>query len=350
MVVSYVYPIRLEASLHETIWGGRKLERDGWKQLPDGDVAIGEAWETEITTLVQNGSRKGETLGTLVDEWGPSLLGEQVVAIFGLRFPLLAKFIDANANLSVQVHPEDTYAAQRESGKLGKTEFWYILAAEPGAKVVYGFEHDTHRSEVQSAIEQATLETLLHEEPVFAGDVVFVPAGIVHAICCGVMLYELQEYSDITYRMYDYGRLTASGKPRELHIERSLDVSQYKAAHHVKTKPVMLPGDSGYEERCLVACRYFITRELLLKEGACVQRNTPGSCVILSSLGAEIRVSYGNAFAYCETLSRGQTMIIPAALGTYRIEGSGVLLLSYVPSLDDAAWSAWQSMNSNRDT
>ena len=345
LVVLHVYPIRLEASLHETIWGGRKLERDEWKQLPDGDVVIGEAWETEISTLVQNGPYTGKTLSTLVDEWGPSLLGEQAMAIFGLRFPLLAKFIDANANLSVQVHPEDTYAALHEGGKFGKTEFWYILAAEPGAKIVYGFAHDTQRYTVQQAIEQVTLEELLHEEPVFAGDVVFVPAGTIHAIGSGVLLYELQEYSDVTYRMYDYGRLSASGKPRELHIKQSLDVSHYDAAHHAKAKPVVLTSGPGYEERCLVACRYFVTRELLLKEGASIQRETKGSCIILSSLGAEIQVRYGNELAHSEILARGQTMILPAALGTYCIEGSGTLLFSYVPAADDAAWSVWQSEN-----
>ncbi|GAC1393352.1 MAG: class I mannose-6-phosphate isomerase [Ktedonobacteraceae bacterium] len=345
MVVPHFYPIRLEASLHETIWGGRKLERDGWKQLPDGNIAIGEAWETEINTIVQNGSHKGETLSKLVAEWGPSLLGEHALAIFGPRFPLLAKFIDANANLSVQVHPEDSYAAQHEGGKLGKTEFWYILAAEPGAKVIYGFTQNTHREAVQRAIKKVTLETLLHEEPVFAGDVVFVPAGTVHAICSGVMLYELQEYSDVTYRMYDYGRLTASGTPRELHVKQSLDVSQYNAAHHIKAKPVILRGGSDYEERCLVACRYFVTREILLKERGSIHRSTTGSCIILSSLGAEIRVHYGNAFAQSEVLSRGQTMVLPAALGAYRIEGSGALLFSYVPAVDDEAWTAWQKEN-----
>lgn len=345
LVVLHVYPIRLEASLHETIWGGRKLEREKWKQLPDGDVAIGEAWETEISTIVQNGPHAGKTLSTLVDEWGPSLLGEQAMAIFGPRFPLLAKFIDANANLSVQVHPEDTYAALHEGGKLGKTEFWYILAAEPDAKIVYGFKHDTQREAVQHAIERVKLEELLHEEPVSAGDIVFVPAGTVHAICCGVLLYELQEYSDVTYRMYDYGRLTPSGQPRELHVERSLDVSHYTAAHHVKAKPVVLSGGTGYEERCLVACRYFVTRELLLKEGASVQRDTADSCIILSSLGAEVRVHYGTALAQSESLVRGQTMILPAALGTYRIEGSGALLFSYVPTADDTALLAWQRAN-----
>lgn len=342
----HIYPIRLEASLHETLWGGRTLQDAGWKKLPDGDVAIGEAWETEISTRVQNGPAQGDPLSKLVAEWGVALLGEQAIAVFGPRFPLLAKFIDARANLSVQVHPDDTYAAQHEGGKLGKTEFWYVLAAEPHAKIVYGFAHLTTRSDVRHAIEQTTLETLLHEEPVFAGDVVFVPAGTVHAICSGVLLYELQEYSDVTYRMYDYGRLTAAGKPRELHVERSLDVAHYTASHQVKAKPVALVGGPRYEERCLVACRYFVTRELLLQEQGSVERSTDGSCVILSSVGATLQVHYGDGFAYSEALKRGQTMVLPAALGAYRMTGSGALLFSYVPRSDDAAWAAWQDVNS----
>src|SRR5438270_317886 len=257
-----MHPIRLEASLHETIWGGRRLERDGWKRLPAGGIAIGEAWETEVSTVVQNGPYAGQTLGELVELLGPALLGEEVMAIFGRRFPLLAKFIDANAQLSVQVHPGDAYAATHEEGKLGKTEFWYILAAEPNATVIYGFKDPTTRAEVQRAIQEVTLETLLHEEQVVAGDVIFVPAGTVHAIGSGVMLYELQEYSDLTYRMYDYGRLTAAGTPRPLHIERSLDVSCYEPAHPIKVKPVLLKEDPAYKDLCLVACRYFVTREL----------------------------------------------------------------------------------------
>jgi len=344
-----VYPIRLEASLHETIWGGRRLERDGWKQLPPGDIAIGEAWETEINTLVQNGPYAGKTLGNLVTAMGPQLLGEQVIAILGPRFPLLAKFIDANAQLSVQVHPDDNYAALHEGGKLGKTEFWYILAAEPGAKIIHGFKTPTSRAAVHAAIHNVTLDQLLHEETVQAGDVIFVPAGTVHAIGSGVMLYELQQYSDITYRMYDYGRLTASGQPRELHIERSLDVAHYCVSPRVKVRPVALAGGPGYEDRCLVACRYFVTRELLLKDHASIAssllHNTNASCIILTSLGAEIRVHYGKELRQCETLSNGQTMVLPAALGEYRIEGNGTLLLSYVPTPDDEALRLWQTRN-----
>lgn len=121
--MTYCYPLHLRASLHETIWGGRRLERDGWKQIPPGDIAIGESWETEISNVVQNGLYAGKTLGTLVEELGVSLLGKQAFAIFGQRFPLLAKFIDANAQLSVQVHPEDSYAAHYEGGNWGKQSF-----------------------------------------------------------------------------------------------------------------------------------------------------------------------------------------------------------------------------------
>ena len=337
-----IHPIRLEASLHETIWGGRRLERDGWKSLPPGDILIGESWETEISTVAQNEPYKGKTLGTLVEELGPALLGKQAIALFGHRFPLLAKFIDANDKLSVQVHPDDTYAAQHEHGKLGKTEFWYVLAAEPGATIVLGFKAPTTRTQVQQAIEQITLDTLLHQEIVQAGDVIFVPAGTVHAIGRGVMLYELQEYSDITYRMYDYGRLTAAGVPRELHIERSLDVSHYGVSPRVKVHPVQLKGGPGYAERCLAACRYFVTRQLTFKQidsdYGYMNGRTAGSCIILTSLGADVQVCHGNSLEWNEHLVRGQTMVLPAALGDYRIEGTGLLLLSYVPLPGDEAW------------
>lgn len=354
--MQYLHPIRLQASLHETIWGGRRLERDHWKALPAGGVPVGEAWETEVSTVAQNGPYAGRTLGQLVEALGADLLGEQAIAIFGSRFPLLAKFLDANAKLSVQVHPDDQYAARYEHGKLGKTEFWYILDAEPGACIVHGFKAPTTPQEVAQAINTTTLEDLLHEEPVAPGDVIFVPAGTVHAIGSGVLLYELQEYSDITYRMYDYGRLTSEGKPRELHIERSLDVCHYGPSTKVKMEPVLLADERGYRDRCLVACPYFVTREVTLKASehdgtpagqptSFLQRKTTGSCLILSSLGAEIQVHYGNELALCESLSRGETMVLPAKLGEYRIEGAGKLLYSYVPGPDDSAWQQWAERN-----
>jgi mannose-6-phosphate isomerase len=349
-----LYPIRLAASLHETIWGGRRLERDGWKSLPPGDIFIGEAWETEISTIAQNEPYRGKTLGTLVEELGSALLGKRAISIFGHRFPLLVKFIDANDRLSVQVHPDDTYAVLHEGGKLGKTEFWYILAAEPGATIIHGFKSSTTRTEVHEAIQHASLEQLLHEETVQVGDVIFVPAGTVHAIGRGVMLYELQEYSDITYRMYDYGRLTATGTPRQLHIEQSLAVSHYDVSPRVKVMPVRLAVEPGYEELCLAACKYFVTRELTFRPEngrlGYAEGKTEESCIILSSLGAEVEVHFGTSFTGSERLSRGETMVLPAALGSYRIEGTGRLLLSYVPTPDDKAWRLWEAKNAVKGT
>ncbi len=345
----HLHPIRLEASLHATIWGGQRLHNDGWKRVPTQEAQIGEAWETEISTVAQNGLYAGKTLGALVEELGTALLGEQVVAIFGQRFPLLAKFVDAHASLSVQVHPDDAFAAQFEGGKLGKTEFWYILAAEPGATIVHGFKQTTSSAQVRRAIEEVALEELLHEEEVTAGDIVFVPAGTVHAIGGGILLYELQEYSDITYRIYDYGRLTAAGTPRELHIERSLTVSRYSVSPHIKAKPVQLSGGESYSERCLAACRYFVAREILLGGNAGLPAFMPGqtaqSCIILSSLGAELQVGYGDNLECVETLARGQTMVLPARLGAYCLAGSGKLMLSYVPTTDDEAWCLWEAQN-----
>ena len=342
-----MYPIRLQASLHETIWGGRRLERDEWKELPPGGIAIGEAWETEINTIAQNAPYRGKTLGQLVQEYGVDLLGSRVIAIFGHRFPLLAKFIDANARLSVQVHPDDRYAAQHEPGKLGKTEFWYVLDAAPGASIIHGFTSPTSRAEVQRAIESATLENLLAETPVAPGDVIFVPAGTVHAIGSGVLLYELQEYSDITYRMYDYGRLTAAGTPRELHVLQSLDVSNYDRSPRVKVRPVSLAGGPGYTERCIVACPYFVSREVVLQDTSISngykKLQNGSSCIILTVLGGNVQVCSGETLQHSEALMRGQTVVLPASTGKYSLAGEGTCLISYVPEADDEAWAAWQA-------
>ncbi len=344
-----MHPIRLQASFHETIWGGKRLALDGWKPLANGEVLIGEAWETETSTIAQNEPYTGKTLGELVKTYGEALLGKQAIDLYGPRFPLLAKFIDANAKLSVQVHPNDQYAAEFEAGKLGKTECWYILDAAPGASIIHGFISSTTREHVRAAIESFTLESLLEVVPVSAGDVIFVPAGTVHAIGEGVMLYELQEYSDLTYRMYDYGRLTAAGMPRELHIERSLDVSHYYRSPRIKAQPVELPGTSAHHDRCLVACRYFVLRELTLGQGTAedgyMNSETGASCVILTSLDAPVQIRYGVSHEGCLTLARGQTAVLPAALGAYCVEGRDRVLLSYVPAPGDEAWQAWEKAN-----
>ena len=337
-----LHPIHLQASLHETIWGGQNLARFAGKSLPPG-TKIGESWETEIGNQAINPPYQGRLLRELVEQLGEALLGSQTIAIFGPRFPLLAKFLDAQDKLSVQVHPGDEYARQHENGKLGKTEAWYILHADPGAALIHGLSRAVTREEVQQAISSVTLESLVHDEPVQAGDVVFVPAGTVHAIGAGIILYELQEYSDVTYRLYDYGRLTAEGKPRELHIGRSLDVMHYEPTNTHKMQPVVLnDAGNGNLHRCLVACRYFVLEELAF-QGPLSGTTSPTSCQILSLLDGECTLRSGGDDALL--LGKGATVVLPAQLGAYTLEGSSCRLLrSYVPTPDDDLlrrfWSA----------
>jgi mannose-6-phosphate isomerase len=333
-------PLQLCGSLHETIWGGRNLERFAGKRLPPG-VRIGESWETATDSLVVNQPFAGQTLDEVVRQLGRALLGTQPIAIVGPRFPLLAKFIDAQDKLSVQVHPDDAYAAQHEGGKLGKTEAWYILYAEPGASLVYGWRRPTSPAEVQHAIATVTLDELLHYEPVQAGDVVFVPAGTVHAIGAGIMLYELQEYSDVTYRLYDYGRLDANGKPRDLHVAQSLAVMRYEPATQVKVRPLPLEHSAARRRRVLVACRYFVMEEIELT-GSLIERTDGSSCSIISILaGAATLQSSHDAISLA--LALGDTCVIPAEAGEYHLESQNCRLLrAWVPGADDPLIQRWQ--------
>jgi len=340
-------PIKLRASLHTTIWGGRRLATLAGKAIPE-DALIGESWETALDAIAENAPYEGETLGALTERYGEALIGSRAVAVFGERFPLLTKFIDAHQWLSVQVHPDDAYANEHEGGKLGKTETWYILHAEPGAQIVYGVKRPVTRDEVRQAIEETRLETLLNHVEARAGDVIFVPAGTVHAIGAGVALYELQEYSDITYRLYDYGRLQANGQPRELHVERALDVMRTTPHAVVHVRPITCGAPSdGYMRRTLVGCRYFVMDELTLDglAKAAIGEVTPASCQIVTVLegAAEIAGQTEDGVR----LGVGETAVLPATMGAWRIHSTGNeqarIMRSYVPTESDPALLAWQA-------
>ncbi len=332
-------PLLLEGKLHETIWGGRHLAMVAGKPVPVGAM-VGESWETEVGSRVRNPPLTGETLGVLVDRYGESLLGWRAVDVFGRRFPLLTKFIDARQWLSVQVHPDDAYAAAREGGKLGKTECWYVLHAEPGAQLVYGLRRPVTREEVRAAIAETRLEDLLCTMEAHAGDVLFVPAGTVHAIGAGIVVYELQEYSDVTYRLYDYGRVDADGHQRELHIERALDVMDYSPPVSVRFSPVALPASEGLAERhALAACVYFVLEELRLAGGLDAPARA-SSCEIVTVLEGSAWLSAGDSRM---ALEHGDTAVIPASVNGYLLEGRGTRVVrSYVPTADDAIVSRWQ--------
>ena len=332
-------PIALTSSLHETLWGGQSLAELAGKSLPP-DVRIGESWETELANVARNSPYTGRTLGELGTTYGTRLYGERAVEVLGERFPLLAKFIDARQQLSVQVHPDDVYAAVHEDGKLGKTEVWYIRHAEPGGSIVYGVREPTSAADVRAAIAANRLEELLRVEEVRAGDVIFVPAGTVHAIGAGVVLYELQEYSDITYRLYDYGRLQDDGRPRALHLESALAVMRFTPNTSPRVRPVMRPPSDGRTRRVLAACRYFVLEEILL-DGAVTGSTDAASCEIVTMLGGGLTLS--SAAGACD-LRRGETAVLPAVLGAYRIVGTAARFMrAYVPREDDGSWHAWRA-------
>ncbi|HZC79211.1 MAG TPA: class I mannose-6-phosphate isomerase, partial [Ktedonobacterales bacterium] len=240
-----------------------------------------------------------------------------------------------------QVHPDDAYAVRHEHGKLGKTETWYVLHAEPGAQLIYGFAHATSSDEVRRAIESTRLEPLLHSFAPRPGDVIFVPPGTVHAIGGGILLYELQEYSDVTYRLYDYGRVQADGTPRELHVARALEVLRYGPAAEVRAMPLEgVPYGADGSRRVLVACRYFVEEELHVA-GEVADTTTPASCQILTCLGGACTIAAGGAAV---RLRLGETVMLPAALGAYTLHGEQAQLMrAYVPEERDPLLDAWQA-------
>lgn len=331
-------PMKLQASLHETIWGGQRLRDLAGKALP-GAQLIGESWETAVDSQIVEGPLAGGSLGAAVEAYGAAILGAQAVAVYGVRFPLLAKFLDAQQWLSVQTHPDDVYAAQYEGGKLGKTEAWYILDAAPGAQIIYGVKRSVTRDEVRAAVEATQLEELLQTVEVAAGDVIFVPAGTVHAIGPGVALYELQEYSDITYRLYDYGRLQASGKPRELHVERALDVMCYEPSPAVKVRPCVINADDATERRTLVACDYFVEEEIRIRERFTYEVNHASLQILTVLEGACVLRSGGDSLMRLEL---GETAVLPAGMGAYALEGASRLIRAYVPEPGDEALARWR--------
>lgn len=334
-------PLLLEGSLHETIWGGQGLEIVG-KRLPAG-AHVGESWETAVESVVRVGAPRGRTLGELVDEWGERLIGWRARAVYGPRFPLLTKFIDAHEWLSVQVHPGDAYAARHEGGKLGKTEMWLVLRAEPGARLAYGLKRAASPAEVRAAIAATRLEELLCTFEPNPGDVVFVPAGTIHAIGGGILLYELQEYSDVTYRLYDYGRIQANGRPRDLHVARALDVMRF--APHAPARVVTPPSAASSasevaQRRILSACRYFVAEELQLA-GSLAAATDPASCEILTVLAGSCAIQTATGDW---PLALGETAVLPAALGPYTLAGREARLVrAYVPREDDPALGIWRA-------
>jgi mannose-6-phosphate isomerase len=313
------------------IWGGRNLERWLGKALPP-DKKIGETWEASDESVVENGEHRGETLASLVRRDGHGVLGT-TPTVEG-RFPLLLKFIDAQDTLSLQVHPDDLAAQGLDHYPFGKTEAWYVIHAEPGARLIHGFQVDASPELVRDYLGNEKLADLLAEVPVQSGDVVFVPPGTVHAITRGIILAEIQENSDLTYRLSDWGRRTPDGKTRELHIDKSLKVANYRRLDEHKIPSLTIRQDE-FDRQFLVVCRYF-SFELFDVRAPITNIPLNDRFNIVSAIQGSSKITYGENFQSTVEAVLGQTVLLPAHLGAFGITPESKpckLLRAFVPDL-----------------
>ncbi len=321
-----MYPLKLARYLSPRLWGGDRLAGFlGLPELPKSAEPFGESWQVYADNEIVNGPDAGKTLAEVAQRDGAELLGTVPTARYGRQVPLLAKFIDAGDRLSIQVHPDDDYAKahEAETGYLGKTEAWYILEAVPGAEIIWGFKEALGKDEVREAIAGERLEPHLNTVFVKPGDVIYNPAGTVHAIGAGIFLFEIQQSSDLTYRLYDYGRRDAAGDLRELHVDKALDVADLAPGERAKVTPRQV-ADNRTE---LVRAEHF-AMERWRVVGSEQARVDPSSLEILSLTEGEIAVTVGDVAV---TLLQGESVVLPASLGAYKLDGTATLLRCYVP-------------------
>ena len=301
--------------LREVVWGGRRLEGIYGKRIPP-DLAIGESFELSALpqqeSRVASGPLEGSSLGSLVQSRGPQLVGGGVWERFGADFPLLVKLIDASEDLSVQVHPDDDYARRCSLGRFGKMEAWYVLDSD-GGRVAAGLREGVDLKTLTAALDAGRAAEVIRFHEVVAGDLVFLPPGTVHALCGGVMVYEVQQASDLTFRLYDYDRVGIDGKLRELHVERALEVVDVDSHPHIRRHPA----ERGAGERevdagavQLVESDHFRLTLHRAGEDSPSRHETGDSFLAVTHVrGGEAEV--GSAAGSCR-MRLGETVLIPA--------------------------------------
>ena len=317
-----LYPVKLQAPLKDYLWGGNRLREEYGKASEMEKVA--ESWELSChkdgESIIAEGEDTGLTLREYIERQGQQILGTNCQGL--AEFPLLIKFIDARDSLSVQVHPDNEYA-QRVEGEQGKTEMWYVLDAEPGAKLIYGFEKEISKEEFRNRIEEDTLLEVCRQVPVHKGDVFFIEAGTLHAIGAGILICEGQQSSNSTYRVYDYGRVGADGKSRPLHIGKALAVTRRKPLP-LNTRPLAkIDLLKGCRVSLLAKCDYFTTYHLEVDGEA--DFKAPGeSFQSLTVLSGSLKLVCGGKDT---ELAKGETVFLPVGMGDYRLSGEGECLL-----------------------
>ena len=324
-MTKHAYPMLLAPRFDPKIWGGRRLESVLGKQLPT-DERFGESLESDGASHIVNGPAAGSSIDDLLQADAAALLGPLGMVASGdfADFPLLAKFIDASDVLSVQVHPNDEEAVPL--GKRGKTEAWHIVHAEPGATLITGLKPGLSRADISQAIEEVRLGELVVEQSVSSGDTLLIPAGTTHAIGAGILLYEIQEASDVTFRMYDWGRTDDEGNPRKLHVRESLEVVKPELRAD-RVAPLHI----DQQRWMLAACRFFALERWDFQRVPVDVSLDGSSFRLISAIGGAARLSANDVSI---DLASGQTALIPASVGQLQVDGIATLLVSYVPDLE----------------
>ena len=328
-----LYPFLFEPNLHEVVWGGNQLRP--YKGLEPTDEPIGESWEVSAvpssTCIISNGEHKGKDLTSVINEQPEAILGKKVNEKYNGKLPLLVKFIDAKRDLSIQVHPNDEMA-MHEHGKMGKTEMWYVIKADEGAHLYAGFKDEITPKEYQQRIADGSITEVLADHQVKAGDVFYLPSGRIHAICGGVMLAEVQQSSDVTYRIYDYKRLGMDGKLRELHTELAAKALDYHVIDNYRTeyedssnKAVQIIDSPYFSVRVMEVSKPF-HRDLKKYDSFIITMCIEGDCKIhLRSTDEEILLKQGNS------------TLIPAAIADFDVipqKGKTRILDAFIDNMD----------------
>lgn len=305
-----LYPLKFKPIFKERIWGSNKLQTVYGKDL-GGKENIGESWELSAVegdiSVVANGELEGNSLEELIEIYMDEIVGEKVFDKFGNEFPLLIKFLDANADLSIQVHPNDELAEEKHHA-YGKTEMWYVIDDEANPKVINGFNRTSNREEVNEKLKDNTITEILNVDAVKKGETVFIPSGRIHALCKGSFVAEIQQTSDVTYRVYDYDRKDANGNARELHINDALEALDFSKVE----LPIIKPEEKKNTPVELVSCEYFTSNVIEFDTSMERDYMPIDSFVVLIGIEGEIVIGESNGKA--ETLKAGEVILLPAAL------------------------------------
>ena len=316
-----LYPFKFEPILKERLWGGTKLKDVLGKPIVSS--ITGESWELSTVkgdvSVVSNGVLAKTSLQDIINTNSEGLLGKSVVKRFGTDFPILIKFIDAKQDLSIQLHPNDKLAKERHDS-FGKTEMWYIMDADPKAELIVGFNKDVTKAEYTESLKKDSLLDLLNYEPVREGDTFFINTGKIHAIGAGVMLAEIQQTSDITYRVFDFNRTDKDGNRRELHTELALDAIDYKKKDDFKISYSQNLNETNH----LVDCPYFKTNFIRLTENIELDITERDSFTILMCVGGEVLIKTAEGEV---AMKKGETVLLPAITQHIVLQSTGAKLL-----------------------